>query len=100
MIAIGAPKATRRKWIALAVIALPRLHYSMGLTVPNFAAAVERRAQARQRQLLWIVDIDGFLISVGTPGDRIGRLKPGPGLRQSWTPGHRTRRAEVPHAAS
>ena len=33
----GTPKATRREWTGLAVIALPCLLYSMDLTVQNLA---------------------------------------------------------------
>lgn len=35
-----APKATRREWIGLAVIALPCLLYSMDLTVLNLALTI------------------------------------------------------------
>ena len=34
-----APKATRREWLGLAVIALPCLLYSMDLTVLNLAVS-------------------------------------------------------------
>jgi len=63
------------------VIALPCLLYSMDLTVLNLAvprlSAVLRPSSA---QLLWIVDIYGFLIAgslitMGTLGDRIGRRR-------------------------
>ncbi len=76
------PKATRRDWIGLAVIALPCLLYSMDLTVlhlavPEIAAAHLKPSSA---ELLWIVDIYGFmvagaLITMGTLGDRIGRRR-------------------------
>jgi MFS transporter, DHA2 family, multidrug resistance protein len=75
------PKATRREWIGLAVIALPCMLYSMdhsvlNLAVPEVSAALNPSAS----QLLWIVDIYGFLIAgslilMGTLGDRIGRRK-------------------------
>ena len=76
-----APKATRRDWLGLAVIALPCLLYSMDLTVLNLAIpqlSVDLKPSAAQ--LLWIVDIYGFmvagsLITMGTLGDRIGRRK-------------------------
>ena len=75
------PKATRREWIGLAVLALPCLIYSMDLTVLYLAIpsiAAELRPSAGQ--MLWIVDIygfllAGFLITMGTLGDRIGRRK-------------------------
>uniref|UniRef100_UPI0025BA1CCC MFS transporter n=1 Tax=Bosea sp. (in: a-proteobacteria) TaxID=1871050 RepID=UPI0025BA1CCC len=74
-------KATRRDWLGLAVIALPCLLYSMDLTVLNLAIpqlSVDLKPSAAQ--LLWIVDIYGFmvagsLITMGTLGDRIGRRK-------------------------
>jgi DHA2 family multidrug resistance protein-like MFS transporter len=74
-------KATRREWIGLAVIALPCLVYSMDLTVLNLAIptlAAELKPSAGQ--LLWIIDIygfmvAGFLMTMGTLGDRIGRRR-------------------------
>ena len=73
------PKATRREWIGLAVIALPCLVYAMDLTVLNLALpAISAELRPTSSQLLWIVDIygfmvAGFLITMGTLGDRIGR---------------------------
>lgn len=77
----AADRATRRDWIGLAVIALPCLVYSMDLTVLNLAIptlAAELRPSAGQ--LLWIIDIygfmvAGFLVTMGTLGDRIGRRR-------------------------
>lgn len=74
-------KATRREWIGLAVIALPCLLYSMDLTVLNLAVPKLSAALApSSAELLWIVDIYGFLvagslITMGTLGDRIGRRR-------------------------
>jgi MFS transporter, DHA2 family, multidrug resistance protein len=74
-------KATRREWIGLAVIALPCMLYSMDLTVLNLAVpALSADLKPSSAQLLWIVDIYGFLvagtlITMGTLGDRIGRRK-------------------------
>jgi DHA2 family multidrug resistance protein-like MFS transporter len=75
------PKAGRREWIGLAVLMLPTLLIVMDLTVlhlavPHLSAAL----QPSSAQLLWIVDIYGFmiagsLITMGTLGDRIGRRK-------------------------
>ncbi|EQA46473.1 transporter, major facilitator family protein [Leptospira broomii serovar Hurstbridge str. 5399] len=75
------PKAGSREWIGLAVISLPCLLYAMDLTVlylavPNLTAELKPTSS----QLLWIVDIygflvAGFLITMGTLGDRIGRRK-------------------------
>ncbi|MEW9805528.1 MFS transporter [Mesorhizobium sp. ZMM04-5] len=74
-------KATRREWIGLGVIALPCLLYSMDLTVLNLAVpAITADLNPSATELLWIVDIYGFmiagmLITMGTLGDRIGRRK-------------------------
>ncbi len=75
------PKATRREWIGLAVIALPCLLYSMDLTVLNLAVpSLSADLKPSSTQLLWIIDIYGFLvagslITMGTLGDRIGRRR-------------------------
>jgi MFS transporter, DHA2 family, multidrug resistance protein len=75
------PRAGRREWIGLAVIALPCLLYSMDLTVLNLAVPhLTADLRPSSTQLLWIVDIYGFLvagslITMGTLGDRIGRRK-------------------------
>ena len=75
------PRATRRDWIGLAVIALPCLLYSMDLTVLNLAVPhLSADLKPSSSQLLWIVDIYGFLIAgalitMGTLGDRIGRRR-------------------------
>jgi DHA2 family multidrug resistance protein-like MFS transporter len=75
------PRAGRQEWIGLAVIALPCLLYSMDLTVlylavPSLAADL----QPTSSELLWITDIygfflAGFLITMGTLGDRVGRRR-------------------------
>jgi MFS transporter, DHA2 family, multidrug resistance protein len=76
-----APGAGRREWIGLAVIALPCLLYSMDLTVLNLAVpSLSADLTPTSAQLLWIVDIYGFmvagsLITMGTLGDRIGRRR-------------------------
>lgn len=74
-------RAGRREWIGLAVIALPCLLYSMDLTVlylavPSLTADLEPSSS----ELLWITDIygfflAGFLITMGTLGDRVGRRR-------------------------
>jgi DHA2 family multidrug resistance protein-like MFS transporter len=75
------PRAGRREWIGLAVIALPCLLYSMDLTVLNLAVpALSADLKPTSTELLWIVDIYGFLIAgllipMGTLGDRIGRRR-------------------------
>lgn len=74
-------RASRRDWIGLAVIALPCMLYSMDLTVLNLAVPqLSAMLRPSSVQLLWIVDIygflvAGFLITMGTLGDRIGRRK-------------------------
>jgi MFS transporter, DHA2 family, multidrug resistance protein len=74
-------KAGRREWIGLAVIALPCVVYAMDLTVLNLALpALSEDLQPTSAELLWIVDIYGFLvagllITMGTLGDRIGRRR-------------------------
>src|SRR5213082_1217207 len=80
-ITAATPKAGRREWIGLAVIALPCLLYSMDLTVLHLAVPRLTEALAPSSvQLLWIIDIYGFLvagalITMGTLGDRIGRRR-------------------------
>ena len=74
-------KATRREWTGLAAIALPCMVYAMDLTVLNLALpAISADLRPSSAQLLWIVDIygfmvAGFLITMGTLGDRIGRRR-------------------------
>ncbi len=81
MNAPDAPRATRREWIGLAVIALPCMLYAMDLTILNLAVpSLDADLQPTPSQLLWIVDIYGFfvagsLLTMGTLGDRIGRRK-------------------------
>src|SRR2546429_3472122 len=80
-ITAATPQAGRREWIGLAVIALPCLLYSMDLTVLHLAVPHLTEALAPSSvQLLWIIDIYGFLlagslITMGTLGDRIGRRR-------------------------
>src|SRR5256885_2381791 len=80
-ITAATPQAGRREWIGLAVIALPCLLYSMDLTVLHLAVPHLTEALAPSSvQLLWIIDIYGFLlagslITMGSLGDRIGRRR-------------------------
>src|SRR5262245_30413029 len=75
------PNAAKREWIGLAVIALPCLLYSMDLTVLHLAVPrLTVDLAPSSIQLLWIIDIYGFLvagslITAGTLGDRIGRRR-------------------------
>jgi DHA2 family multidrug resistance protein-like MFS transporter len=77
----SAPRATRREWIGLAVIALPCLLYAMDLTVLTLAVpSLTADLHPSSTELLWIVDVygflvAGFLITMGTLGDRIGRRR-------------------------
>lgn len=74
-------RAGRKEWIGLGVIALPCMLYSMDLTVLNLAIPqLTAELRPSSAQMLWIVDIygflvAGFLITMGTLGDRIGRRK-------------------------
>jgi MFS transporter, DHA2 family, multidrug resistance protein len=75
------PRAGRREWIGLLVLALPCVLYAMDLTVLNLAVpALSTALSPTSSELLWIVDIYGFLvagslITMGTLGDRIGRRR-------------------------
>lgn len=74
-------RAGRREWLGLAVLALPCMLVTMDLTVLNLALPeVSEDLRPTSSQLLWIVDIYGFLvagclITMGTLGDRIGRRR-------------------------
>jgi MFS transporter, DHA2 family, multidrug resistance protein len=74
-------RAGRREWFGLAIIALPCLLYSMDFTVLHLAVpSLVADLQPTGAQLLWIVDIYGFLlagalVAMGVLGDRIGRRK-------------------------
>jgi DHA2 family multidrug resistance protein-like MFS transporter len=75
------PRAGRREWVGLAVIALPCMLYSMDLTVLYLAVpSLTTDLEPSSTELLWITDIygfflAGFLITMGTLGDRIGRRR-------------------------
>jgi MFS transporter, DHA2 family, multidrug resistance protein len=75
------PRATRREWIGLAVLALACLLYVMDLTVLHLAIpALSADLQPTSTELLWIIDVYGFmvagaLVTMGTLGDRIGRRR-------------------------
>lgn len=75
------PLAGRREWIGLGVLALACLLYVMDLTVLHLAVpALSDALRPTSAQLLWIIDmygffVAGFLITMGTLGDRIGRRK-------------------------
>ncbi|MER6432375.1 MFS transporter [Streptomyces sp900105245] len=81
MTAGGAPKAGRKEWIGLGILALPTLLVALDvfvllLALPHLSADLG----ANSNQQLWIMDIygfmvAGFLVPMGTLGDRIGRRK-------------------------
>lgn len=79
--AVVPPKAGRREWIGLAVLMLPTLLIVMDLTVLHLAVPhLSADLQPSSTQLLWIVDMYGFmiagsLVTMGTLGDRVGRRK-------------------------
>src|SRR5215475_6588217 len=73
--------ATRREWLGLAILALPTLLLSLDLSVLYLALphlSIDLGADSTQQ--LWILDIysfmlAGFLVTMGTLGDRIGRRR-------------------------
>src|SRR4030095_8706299 len=73
--------AGRREWIGLGVLDLACLLYAMDLTVLHLAVpSLSADLQPSSAQLLWITDIygfmvAGFLVTMGTLGDRIGRRR-------------------------
>ncbi|MEU4175829.1 MFS transporter [Streptomyces sp. NPDC026589] len=81
MNAAAPPRATTREWLGLAVLALPTVVIALSMTVLNLAVpSLSADLKPDGTQLLWIIDIYGFLIAgllitMGTIGDRIGRRK-------------------------
>src|ERR687888_714794 len=75
------PLAGRREWTGLAVLALACLLYAMDLTVLHLAVpSLSEDLRPSSAELLWITDIygfmvAGFLVTMGTLGDRIGRRR-------------------------
>ncbi|MGY8811353.1 MAG: MFS transporter [Pseudomonadales bacterium] len=73
--------ASRREWLGLAVLVLPTLLLALDMTVLHLAAPhLSADLQPSSAELLWILDIygfmvAGFLITMGTLGDRIGRRR-------------------------
>ena len=74
-------RAGRREWIGLTVLVLACVLYAMDLTVLHLAVpSLSADLKPSSTQLLWIIDIYGFLvagslITMGTLGDRIGRRR-------------------------
>ena len=81
MTADHAPGAGRREWGGLAVLALPTLLLSLDFSVLYLALPhLSADLGAGGVQQLWIMDvygfmIAGFLVTMGTLGDRIGRRR-------------------------
>jgi DHA2 family multidrug resistance protein-like MFS transporter len=75
------PRAGLREWIGLAVLALPTLLVSIDVSVVILALPhISESLGADSAQQLWIMDIygfmlAGFMITMGTLGDRIGRRR-------------------------
>ncbi|MBM7785395.1 MFS transporter [Tenggerimyces flavus] len=76
-----ATTAGRREWLGLVVLSLPAMLITLDFSVLNLAVpALSAALEPSSTQLLWIVDsygfmLAGFLITMGTLGDRIGRRK-------------------------
>ncbi|MDW9432431.1 MFS transporter [Sinorhizobium meliloti] len=74
-------QASRREWVGLCVLSIACLIYSMDLSVLFLAVpAIVADLDPSASQLLWINDIygfmvAGFLVTMGTLGDRIGRRR-------------------------
>ena len=73
--------ASRREWLGLAVLMLPTVLLALDMTVLHLAAPhLSAELRPTSSQLLWILDIygfmiAGFLVTMGTLGDRIGRRR-------------------------
>jgi DHA2 family multidrug resistance protein-like MFS transporter len=74
-------QAGPREWLGLAVLALPTLLLSIDVSVLHLAVPhISEGLNPSASQMLWIIDIygfmiAGFLVTMGTLGDRIGRRK-------------------------
>ncbi|WP_306318211.1 MULTISPECIES: MFS transporter [unclassified Streptomyces] len=75
------PRAGRREWLGLAILALPTLMLALTMTSLNLAIPhISADLNPSGTQLLWIIDIYGFLIAgtlitMGSLGDRFGRRR-------------------------
>ena len=78
---IASQRATGRDWAGLAVLALPTLLLSVDIFVLLLALPkIGEQFRASSTQQLWISDsygflLAGFLVTMGTLGDRIGRRR-------------------------
>lgn len=70
-----------RQWLGLAVLALPTLLLSLDITVLHLGVPrLSEDLRPTANQLLWIIDIygfmiAGFLVTMGSLGDRVGRRR-------------------------
>lgn len=80
-LASGGMSAGPQEWFGLALLALPTMLLGLDLTLLHLVLpALAAELQPTSTQALWIMDaygfmIAGFLITMGTLGDRIGRRK-------------------------
>lgn len=80
-VAASAQPATVKEWLGLAVLVLPTVLLALDMTVLHLAVPhLSADLKPGSTQLLWILDIYGFMIAgflmvMGTLGDRIGRRK-------------------------
>ena len=81
MTTLAPPRAGRREWLGLAVLALPTILVALDMSVlylalPHLATSLG----ASDIQQLWITDVYGFvlaglLVTMGNIGDRVGRKR-------------------------
>jgi DHA2 family multidrug resistance protein-like MFS transporter len=75
------PRAGRKEWLGLGLLVLPSLLLFMMLTILFLAIPhISDDLHPSSTQMLWIVDIygflmAGFLVAMGTLGDRVGRRR-------------------------
>lgn len=74
-------RAGAKEWLGLAVLALPTLLLALDITVLHLGVPrLSADLRPTSTQLLWIIDIygfmiAGFLVTMGSLGDRIGRRR-------------------------
>lgn len=81
MTTLASPRAGRREWLGLGILALPTILVALDMSVlylalPHLATSLG----ASDIQQLWITDIYGFvlaglLVTMGNIGDRVGRKR-------------------------
>lgn len=73
--------ATKKEWLGLCVLVLPTILLALDITVLHLAVPhLSQELRPSSVQLLWILDIYGFMIAgflivMGSLGDRIGRRR-------------------------